>query len=274
MKQILFAVLLCVSSICSAQNLTSQGSDRSYAEPLDGDTFHLKIKNKYNYAVDSDNPLCNIVKFKRISENEMLLVGSKQDYRLTADLPFKLEWGKVNNEFFHGFELRGLYVCAPNYSAGMTIRVKVEDASQTPIFDKVYSLLTPIDLYVEYVGTDQKKYTANLSNGWFEHDIDYKKDIRLFLKTRDGKILPPISKVRFSKFDCMDCSLPEEGGSVLSANLREFLARGRSLGASGQPWLNDRVYISVYFRIGTEDKVKHFKMKKSWPFGTTSQQSK
>ena len=183
MKQILFAVLLCVSSICSAQNLTSQGSDRSYAEPLDGDTFHLKIKNKYNYAVDSDNPLCNIVKFKRISENEMLLVGSKQDYRLTADLPFKLEWGKVNNEFFHGFELRGLYVCAPNYSAGMTIRVKVEDASQTPIFDKVYSLLTPIDLYVEYVGTDQKKYTANLSNGWFEHDIDYKKDIRLFLKT-------------------------------------------------------------------------------------------
>ena len=274
MKQIVFAIFLCISSICSAQNLTSQGSDRSYAEPLDGDTFHLKIKNKYNYAVDSDNPLCNIVKFKRISENEMLLVGSKQDYRLTADLPFKLEWGKVNNEFFHGFELRGLYVCAPNYSAGMTIRVKVEDASQTPIFDKVYSLLTPIDLYVEYVGTDQKKYTANLSNGWFEHDIDYKKYIRFFLKERGGKILPPISKISFARDDCMDCSPPANEGGVLSVDMRNFLAYGRLLSARNSPWLNERVYICAEYKIGVERKRKVLKVKKAWPFGVSNGQAK
>ncbi len=276
MKQILFAVLLCVCSICSAQKTTSKSPDKPqyYADLLDGDTFHLKFKDRYNNAVDSDNLLCNIVKFKRISDNEMLLVGSKQDYRLIVDCPFKLEWKKISTDNFHGFELLGLYVSVPNYKPDMTVKVKIEDPNQKVVLNRVYGLLPAVDLCVEYVGTDQKQHTVNLDSGWFEHDIDPKKDIRFFLKERGGKILPPISKISFARDDCMDCSPPANEGGVLSVDMRNFLAYGRLLSARNSPWLNERVYICAEYKIGVERKRKVLKVKKAWPFGVSNGQAK
>nr|MCR5570602.1 hypothetical protein [Paludibacteraceae bacterium] len=93
MKQILFAVLLCVCSLCSAQKTTSKSPDKPQyflAYSLKCDSFYLEFRKWNDKVVDCDDLLCNILRFKRIKDNEMLLIGDKQNYRLTADYPFKL----------------------------------------------------------------------------------------------------------------------------------------------------------------------------------------
>ena len=249
MKQIVFALLLCVSSICSAQNTVSKSPDKPqyfYASFLHCESFYLEFRKWSHNVVDCDEPLCNILRFKRIKDNEMLLIGDKQNYRLTADYPFKLEWRKINNG---RFELLGLCINVPDYSPGMTISAKVEDSNKKTNFYREYRLLPSIDLYVEYVGTDQKPHIANLSCGWPKNDFDPQKEMRLFLKERGGEILPPIKSLSMRTPSSMEYSLPPAvKGDTLTENLRRYLAYRRKR--------NDGVSIYVEYETGQKNRIK------------------
>ncbi len=249
MKQILFAVLLCVCSLCPAQKTTSKSPDKPQyflAYSLKCDSFYLEFRKWNDKVVDCDEPLCNILRFKRIKDNEMLLIGDKQNYRLTADYPFKLEWRKINKG---RFELLGLRTSVPDYSPGMTISAKVEDSNKKTNFYREYRLLPSIDLYVEYVGTDQKPHIANLSCGWPKPDFDPQKEMRLFLKERGGEILPPIKSLSMRTPSSMEYSLPPAvKGDTLTENLRRYLAYRRKR--------NDGVSIYVEYETGQKNRIK------------------
>ena len=242
MKQILFAVLLCVCSLCSAQKTTSKSPDKSqyfYANYWACDTFYLGIREWSDNVVDCDDPLCNILRFKRIKDNEMLLIGDKQNYRLTADYPFKLEWRKSNKG---RFELLGLRAYVPDYSSGMTISAKIEDSNKKTNFYREYRLLPGIGFYVAYVGTDQKPYIADLTCGWPKNDFDPQKDIRFFLKERGGDTIYPIEKMSFERFDRCDGLLPDNKGGTLREDLKSvFVNRNFTT-----------IYIIVIYKDGTE----------------------
>ena len=242
MKQILFAVLLCVCSLCSAQKTTSKSPDKPqyfYASFLYCDSFYLGIREWSDNVVDCDDPLCNILRFKRIKDNEMLLIGDKQNYRLTADYPFKLEWRKSNKG---RFELLGLRAYVPDYSSGMTISAKIEDSNKKTNFYREYRLLPGIGFYVAYVGTDQKPYIADLTCGWPKNDFDPQKDIRFFLKERGGDTIYPIEKMSFERFDRCDGLLPDNKGGTLREDLKSvFVNRNFTT-----------IYIIVIYKDGTE----------------------
>ena len=242
MKQILFAVLLCVCSLCSAQKTTSKSPDKPqyfYANYWACDTFYLGIRKWSDNVVDCDDPLCNILRFKRIKDNEMLLIGDKQNYRLTADYPFKLEWRKSNKG---RFELLGLRAYVPDYSSGMTISAKIEDSNKKTNFYREYRLLPGIGFYVAYVGTDQKPYIADLTCGWPKNDFDPQKDIRFFLKERGGDTMYPIEKMSFERFDRCDGLLPDNKGGTLREDLKSvFVNRNFTT-----------IYIIVIYKDGTE----------------------
>ncbi len=242
MKQILFAVLLCVCSLCSVQKTTSKSPDKPqyfYANYWACDTFYLGIRKWSDNVVDCDDPLCNILRFKRIKDNEMLLIGDKQNYRLTADYPFKLEWRKSNKG---RFELLGLRAYVPDYSSGMTISAKIEDSNKKTNFYREYRLLPGIGFYVAYVGTDQKPYIADLTCGWPKNDFDPQKDIRFFLKERGGDTMYPIEKMSFERFDRCDGLLPDNKGGTLREDLKSvFVNRNFTT-----------IYIIVIYKDGTE----------------------
>ena len=242
MKQILFAVLLCVCSLCSAQKTTSKNPDKPQyfnAYYWACDTFYLGIREWSDNVVDCDDPLCNILRFKRIKDNEMLLIGDKQNYRLTADYPFKLEWRKSNKG---RFELLGLRAYVPDYSSGMTISAKIEDSNKKTNFYREYRLLPGIGFYVAYVGTDQKPYIADLTCGWPKNDFDPQKDIRFFLKERGGDKMYPIEKMSFKRFDRICGLLPDNKGGTLREDLKSvFVNRNFTT-----------IYIIVIYKDGTE----------------------
>ena len=245
MKQILFAVLLCVCSLCSAQKTTSKSPDKPqyfYAYYWACDTFYLGIRKWSDNVVDCDDPLCNILRFKRIKDNEMLLIGDKQNYRLTADYPFKLEWRKINKGRSHVFELLGLRAYVPDYSSGMTISAKIEDSNKKTNFYREYRLLPGIGFYVAYVGTDQKPYIADLTCEWPKNDFDPQKDIRFFLKERGGDTMYPIEKMSFERFDRCDGLLPDNKGGTLREDLKSvFVNRDFTT-----------IYITVIYKDGTK----------------------
>lgn len=242
MKQILFAVLLCVCSLCSAQKTTSKSPDKPqyfYANYWACDTFYLGIREWSDNVVDCDDPLCNILRFKRIKDNEMLLIGDKQNYRLTADYPFKLEWRKSNKG---RFELLGLRAYVPDYSSGMTISAKIEDSNKKTNFYREYRLLPGIGFYVAYVGTDQKPYIADLTCGWPKNDFDPQKDIRFFLKERGGEKMYPIEKMSFKRYDRFCGLLPDNKGGTLREDLKSvFVNRNFTT-----------IYIIVIYKDGTK----------------------
>ena len=255
MKQIVFAIFLCICSICSAQKTTSKSPDKPQyflAYSLKCDLFYLEFRKWNDKVVDCDDLLCNILRFKRIKDNEMLLIGDKQNYRLTADYPFKLEWRKSNKG---RFELLGLRAYVPDYSPGMTISTKVEDSNKKTKFYREYRLKPSIDLYVEYVGTDQKPHIANLScGGWPKPDFDPQKKMRFFLKERGGEILPPIKSLSMRTPSSMEYSLPPAvKGDTLTENLRRYLAYRRKR--------NDRVCIYVEYETGQKNRIKTYYIK-------------
>ena len=255
MKQILFAVLLCVCSLCPAQKTTSKSPDKPQyflAYSLKCDSFYLEFRKWNDKVVDCDEPLCNILRFKRIKDNEMLLIGDKQNYRLTADYPFKLEWRKINKG---RFELLGLRTSVPDYSPGMTISAKVEDSNKKTNFYREYRSLRPVDLYIAYVGTDQKPHIANMMCRWTIPDFDPKREVRFFLKERGGDTMYPIEKIRFHMFDCYDCNLPANYGDTLSEYLRGYLARCSSL---------RKIFVIIEFKDGTEScQISHYMKRES-----------
>ncbi len=255
MKQILFAVLLCVSSICSAQNSTSKSPDKPQyfnAPSLDCDSFYLEIGGKCTNVVDCDEPLYNILKFKRVKDNEMLLFANEQIYRLTADYPFIVESRRVKKG---RFELLGLRVKVRDYSPGMTLSAKVEDSNKKIIFYREYRSLRPVDLYIAYVGTDQKPHIANMMCRWTIPDFDPKREVRFFLKERGGDTMYPIEKIRFHMFDCYDCNLPANYGDTLSEYLRGYLARCSSL---------RKIFVIIEFKDGTEScQISHYMKRES-----------
>ena len=245
MKQILFAVLLCVCSLCPAQKTTSKSPDKPQyflAYSLKCDSFYLEFRKWNDKVVDCDEPLCNILRFKRIKDNEMLLIGDKQNYRLTADYPFKLEWRKINKGSSHVFELLGLRAYVPDYNSGMTISVKIEDSNKKAIFYREYRTLRVVDLYVEYVGKDQKTYIDNLKCGWPKNDFDPQNDIRFFLKERGGDTMYPIEKMSFKRFDRCDGLLPDNKGGTLREDLKSVFV--------------NRDFTTIYITVISKDGTK------------------
>nr|MCR5570025.1 hypothetical protein [Paludibacteraceae bacterium] len=185
------------------------------------------------------------LRFKRIKDNEMLLIGDKQNYRLTADYPFKLEWRKINKGRSHVFELLGLRTSVPDYSPGMTISAKIEDSSKKTIFYREYRLLPGLDLFFSYVGTDQKPHIANLTCGWTIPDFDPQWETRFFIKERGGDTMYPIEKMFFREINCFDGLLRDNKGGTLSEYLRRALA-SRDLG---------EIYVRIDFKYGTESRI-------------------
>ncbi len=250
MKQILFAVLLCVCSICSAQKTTSKSPDKPqyfYVSSFVCDSFYLDIRDRYANVVDCDEPLCNILKFKRVKDNEMLLFVNEQIYRLTADYPFNVERRKAKR---NRFELLGLRAKVRDFGPDMTISAKIEDSNKKTIFYREYRSVPYIDLYVAYVGKDQKPYVANLNCRWPAKEFDPQKDIRFFLKERGGDTRYPIERMSFKRFDCFDCNMPNNEGGILREDLkRVFVNRDFT-----------SMYINVIYKNGTESVSRTYKI--------------